>query len=287
VARYFPPESRAKMEQLVENLRTAFRHRIENVDWMSPATKKEALDKLARYKIMIGYTSEWRNYGDVTIRPDDLYGDAKSAGAASWTFELGHLGKPVDRNEWGMTPQTVNAYNNPTLNEVVFPAAILQPPFFDPKADPAINYGGIVAVIGHEMTHGFDDQEARGARGDVAGRPGVGGHHGAHGERGDREHAGGQDLQDVVDRVRADLGAEVIGDERRQDGRQQRQPHSQRREQAGAEPDAAPGLAHKPLPVGHSVLTHGAAARAPCGAAAPCGRRSPRHQIFTRSSGAM
>jgi putative endopeptidase len=158
VARYFPPESRAKMEQLVENLRTAFRHRIENVDWMSPATKKEALDKLARYKIMIGYTSEWRNYGDVTIRPDDLYGDAKSAGAASWTFELGHLGKPVDRNEWGMTPQTVNAYNNPTLNEVVFPAAILQPPFFDPKADPAINYGGIVAVIGHEMTHGFDDQ---------------------------------------------------------------------------------------------------------------------------------
>jgi len=158
VARYFPPESRAKMEQLVENLRTAFKHRIENVDWMSPATKKEALDKLARYQIKIGYTSEWRDYAAVSIKADDLYGDVLSAQEAEWAYELGHLGKPVDRKEWGMTPQTVNAYNNPTLNEVVFPAAILQPPFFDPKADPAINYGGIVAVIGHEMTHGFDDQ---------------------------------------------------------------------------------------------------------------------------------
>jgi len=158
VARYFPPESRAKMEQLVENLRTAFKHRIENVDWMSPATKTEALDKLARYQIKIGYTSEWRDYSAVSIRADDLYGDVLSAQAAEWAYELGHLGKPVDHKEWGMTPQTVNAYNNPTLNEVVFPAAILQPPFFDPKADPAINYGGIVAVIGHEMTHGFDDQ---------------------------------------------------------------------------------------------------------------------------------
>jgi putative endopeptidase len=158
VARYFPPESRAKMEQLVENLRTAFKRRIETVDWMSPATKKEALDKLARYQIKIGYTTEWRDYSAVTIKADDLYGDVKSAGEASWKYELNHLGKPVDHKEWGMTPQTVNAYNNPTLNEVVFPAAILQPPFFDPKADPAINYGGIVAVIGHEMTHGFDDQ---------------------------------------------------------------------------------------------------------------------------------
>jgi putative endopeptidase len=158
VARYFPPESRAKMQELVENLRTAFKHRIETVDWMSPATKKEALDKLARYQIKIGYTTEWRDYSAVTIKADDLYGDVKSAGEAGWAYELNHLGKPVDRKEWGMTPQTVNAYNNPTLNEVVFPAAILQPPFFDPKADPAINYGGIVAVIGHEMTHGFDDQ---------------------------------------------------------------------------------------------------------------------------------
>ena len=158
VARYFPPEARAKMEVLVENLRTAFKHRIETVDWMSPVTKKEALDKLARYQIKIGYTSEWRDYSAVNIKADDLYGDAKSAQAANWAYELGHLGKPVDRKEWGMTPQTVNAYNNSTLNEVVFPAAILQPPFFDPKADPAINYGGIVAVIGHEMTHGFDDQ---------------------------------------------------------------------------------------------------------------------------------
>jgi putative endopeptidase len=158
VARYFPPEAKAKMQELVENLRTAFKHRIETVQWMSPETKKEALDKLARYQIKIGYTSEWRDYSAVNITADDLYGDVESAVKADWAYELSHLGKPVDRKEWGMTPQTVNAYNNPTLNEVVFPAAILQPPFFDPKADPAVNYGGIVAVIGHEMTHGFDDQ---------------------------------------------------------------------------------------------------------------------------------
>jgi putative endopeptidase len=167
VARYFPPQSKAKMEALVENLRTAFAERIRKVDWMSDETKAAALDKLAKYRIEIGYTSEWRGYGDLTIRADDLFGDADRAEAANWIFERSHLGKPVDRAEWHMTPQTVNAYNNPLLNEVVFPAAILQPPFFDPDADPAVNYGGIGAVIGHEMTHGFDDQ---GRKFDATGR---------------------------------------------------------------------------------------------------------------------
>ncbi|MDE2355183.1 MAG: M13 family metallopeptidase [Alphaproteobacteria bacterium] len=158
VARYFPPSSKAQMEALVENLRQAFAARIKASDWMSEATKSAALEKLARYKIMIGYTEEWRDYSHLTIRADDLFGDALRARSANWDFEIHHLGKPVDRNQWGMTPQTVNAYNNGRLVEVVFPAAILQPPFFDPKADPAVNYGGIGAVIGHEMTHGFDDQ---------------------------------------------------------------------------------------------------------------------------------
>jgi putative endopeptidase len=167
VARYFPPASKAKMEHLVENLRAAFKARIERVDWMSPETKAQALDKLAHYQIKIGYTSEWRDYSSLEIRPDDLYGDAQRALAANWAYHRGHLGHPVDRAEWGMTPQTVNAYNNSSLNEVVFPAAILQPPFFDPSADPAVNYGGIGAVIGHEMTHGFDDQ---GRKFDATGR---------------------------------------------------------------------------------------------------------------------
>ena len=167
VARYFPPASKAKMQELVENLRAAFKRRIAANTWMSPATKVEAQEKLARYQIKIGYTSEWRGYDALDIRADDLYGDVERAQAADWAYSRGHLGRPVDRAEWHMTPQTVNAYNNPTLNEVVFPAAILQPPFFDPTADPAVNYGGIVAVIGHEMTHGFDDQ---GRKFDATGR---------------------------------------------------------------------------------------------------------------------
>ncbi len=167
VARYFPPASKAKMEELVENLRAAFKARIERVDWMSPATRAAALEKLAGYKIMIGYTDHWRDYGGLEIRADDLFGDAERSLAANWRFDREHLGRVVDRGEWGMTPQTVNAYNSSSLNEVVFPAAILQPPFFDPDADPAINYGGIVAVIGHEMTHGFDDQ---GRKFDATGR---------------------------------------------------------------------------------------------------------------------
>ena len=158
VARYFPPSSKAKMEALVENLRAAFRARIEGSDWMSPQTRQAALEKLANYKIMVGYTSKWRDYSSLKISADDLYGDARRARAANWDFTRGLLGHPVDRDLWGMTPQTVNAYNAGPKVEVVFPAAILQPPFFDPNADPAVNYGGIGAVIGHEMTHGFDDQ---------------------------------------------------------------------------------------------------------------------------------
>ena len=158
VAQYFPPASKAKMQQLVADLKTAFRHRIENLTWMSPQTKAEALRKLAGYTIKIGYPDHFRDYSRLTIRPDDLTGDVERSAAFEWARQVRRLNKPVDKSEWGMTPQTVNAYNNPVWNEVVFPAAILQPPFFDPNADPAINYGAIGGVIGHEMTHGFDDE---------------------------------------------------------------------------------------------------------------------------------
>jgi putative endopeptidase len=158
VARYFPPESKAKMEALIANLKTALGHRIENLEWMSPATKKEALRKLANYDVQVGYPKKWRDYSGLEIRADDLYGNVERSEAFEWAYQRDRLHKPVDKDEWLMTPQTVNAYNNPDFNEVVFPAAILQPPFFNPKADPAVNYGAIGAVIGHEMTHGFDDQ---------------------------------------------------------------------------------------------------------------------------------
>jgi putative endopeptidase len=158
VERYFPPESKAKMLQLTAELKAAFRARLENLTWMSPETKAEALKKLANYTIRIGYPDKWRDYSALTIRADDLYGDEDRSEAFEWARQVGRLHKPVDKAEWDMTPQTVNAYNMPVFNEVVFPAAILQPPFFDPKADPAINYGGIGGVIGHEMTHGFDDE---------------------------------------------------------------------------------------------------------------------------------
>ena len=158
VARYFPPESKAKMEALIGDLRTALAARIERVDWMSPATKAKALEKLSKLTVKVGYPSKWRDYSALTIRPDDLYGDVERGAAFEWRRQVKRLDDPVDRSEWGMTPQTVNAYYNPLQNEIVFPAAILQPPFFDPAADPAVNFGGIGAVIGHEMTHGFDDQ---------------------------------------------------------------------------------------------------------------------------------
>ncbi|MFZ5668554.1 MAG: M13 family metallopeptidase [Pseudomonadota bacterium] len=158
VEAYFPPESKAKMEQLVANLRVAMKARIDRLDWMSPETRARAQAKLSTFMVKIGYPNKWRDYSDLTIRADDLYGNVERAAAFNWAFEVDKLGKPVDRDEWGMFPQTVNAYYNPTLNEIVFPAAILQPPFFDPEADDAVNYAGIGAVIGHEISHGFDDE---------------------------------------------------------------------------------------------------------------------------------
>ena len=161
VAAYFPPESKAKAEKLVSDLLTAMKGRIEKLDWMTPETKARAQAKLATFMVKIGYPDKWRDYSALVIKGDDLYGNMQRINAFNWAYETGKLGKPVDRAEWGMFPQTVNAYYNPTMNEIVFPAAILQPPFFDPDADAAINYGGIGAVIGHEISHGFDDQGAK------------------------------------------------------------------------------------------------------------------------------
>ena len=158
VARYFPPESKAKMEKLVADLRSALEIRIRNLPWMSAETKAKALEKLAKFRVKIGYANKWLNYDSLTVDAGDLYGNAQRAGEFAWLDNIRKLDKPVDREEWGMTPQTVNAYYSQTGNEIVFPAAILQPPFFDPDADPAVNYGGIGGVIGHEIGHGFDDQ---------------------------------------------------------------------------------------------------------------------------------
>jgi putative endopeptidase len=161
VEAYFPPESKAKMLALVGDIRTAMQARIEKLDWMSPETKAKAQAKLAQLRVKIGYPDKWRDYSGLTIKDGDLYGDATRAVAFDYEFRASRLGGPVDKTEWGMTPPTINAYYNPTGNEIVFPAAILQPPFFDPDGDPAINYGGIGGVIGHELTHGFDDQGRR------------------------------------------------------------------------------------------------------------------------------
>ena len=158
VALYFPPSSKAKMDTLVGNLRTALGGRIRNLSWMAPATKQEALAKLAHFNVKVGYPDKWRDYTGLVVQPGDLVGNAERAQRFEWDYRRNRLGNPVDKAEWGMTPQTVNAYYNSVKNEIVFPAAILQAPFFDPKADDAVNYGGIGAVIGHEITHGFDDQ---------------------------------------------------------------------------------------------------------------------------------
>jgi putative endopeptidase len=166
VARYFPAESKVKMDQLVANLRTAMGARIEGLGWMAPATKAEALKKLQGFTVKIGYPDKWRDYSGLQVVPGDLAGNAERASRFEWDYRRNRIDQPVDKAEWGMTPQTVNAYYNSTKNEIVFPAAILQPPFFDPAADPAVNYGGIGAVIGHEITHGFDDQ---GRKSDYAG----------------------------------------------------------------------------------------------------------------------
>ncbi|PIB29033.1 peptidase M13 [Maribacter sp. 4U21] len=156
VKRHFPPEAKEDMETLVENLLKAYEVSIKDLDWMSEATKKEALDKLSKFTPKIGYPDEWKSY-DIDINPDDLFGNLRRSSLMEYNRELAKLGQPIDKDEWGMTPQTVNAYYNPTMNEIVFPAAILQPPFFDLDAEDAVNYGAIGAVIGHEIGHGFDD----------------------------------------------------------------------------------------------------------------------------------
>ncbi|HYL02825.1 MAG TPA: M13 family metallopeptidase [Steroidobacteraceae bacterium] len=161
VERYFPPTSKQQMLELVENLRAAYAEHIENLPWMSAATKKVALEKLAAFHPKIGYPDKWRDYSTLEIVGGDAFGNATRAAVFEWQRQVKRMGQPTDRGEWGMTPQTINAYYNPTFNEVVFPAAILQPPFFDPNADPAVNYGGIGGVIGHEMGHGFDDQGSK------------------------------------------------------------------------------------------------------------------------------
>jgi predicted metalloendopeptidase len=146
------------MEALVKNLIEAYRKDIDTLDWMGPESKKGAQDKLAKLMPKIGYPDKWRDYSTLTIAKDDLLGNIARANAFEYQRNLNKLGKPIDRTEWGMTPQTVNAYYNPAMNEIVFPAAILQPPFFNVKADDAVNYGGIGGVIGHEISHGFDDE---------------------------------------------------------------------------------------------------------------------------------
>jgi putative endopeptidase len=161
VAKVFPPAAKERMGQLVANLIEAYRRDIQSLEWMGPETKKKALEKLAKFTPKIGYPETWRDYSKLAIKRDDLVGNMKRASAFENDRQVGKLGKPVDRSEWMMTPQTVNAYYNSGMNEIVFPAAILQPPFFDLEADDAVNYGGIGAVIGHEIGHGFDDQGSK------------------------------------------------------------------------------------------------------------------------------
>ncbi len=158
VKEHFPAERKARMEELVKNLIVAYGQSIDNLEWMSPTTKKEARAKLAKFTPKIGYPDKWRDYSKLSIKRDDLVGNAMRTATFRYNYQLNKLGKLVDRTEWGMTPQTVNAYYRSTTNEIVFPAAILQPPFFDMRADDAVNYGAIGAVIGHEIGHGFDDK---------------------------------------------------------------------------------------------------------------------------------
>ena len=158
VERHFPPSHKSAMEALVGRLIEAYHQSISSLEWMSPATRERALEKLALFTPKIGYPVRWRDYSAVEVVPGDVLASVRSVERADMAYSLSKLTKPVDRDEWHMTPQTVNAYYNPTMNEIVFPAAILQPPFFDPQADDAVNYAGIGAVIGHEIGHGFDDQ---------------------------------------------------------------------------------------------------------------------------------
>ncbi|MEZ7499669.1 M13 family metallopeptidase [Flavobacterium sp. Arc3] len=158
VEKHFSPEAKEKVSFLVKNLIKAYEESIKKLDWMSPETKKQALDKVSKFTVKIGYPDKWRDYSSLKIIKNDYFGNQQRATAFEYNRQLNKLGKAVDRTEWGMTPQTVNAYYNPPLNEIVFPAAILQPPFYDASVEDAVNYGGIGAVIGHEIGHGFDDQ---------------------------------------------------------------------------------------------------------------------------------
>ncbi|MDP3669206.1 MAG: M13-type metalloendopeptidase [Telluria sp.] len=158
VEKYFPAERKVRMQVLVKNLLDAYKQSIDTLDWMGPETKKEAQAKLAKFTPKIGYPNKWRDYSALTIKPGDLVGNIMRARSFAYNRNIAKLGKPIDREEWGMTPQTVNAYYNSSMNEIVFPASILQPPFFDMRADDAVNYGAIGAVIGHEISHGFDDK---------------------------------------------------------------------------------------------------------------------------------
>jgi len=161
VTRHFSPEDKARMEEVVDNLLKAFESSIDQLTWMTPTTKQRAKEKLAKITTKIGYPEKWRDYSQLEIRSDDLVGNMMRSARHEYAYMTGKLGQPVDRLEWGMTPQTVNAYYNSSKNEIVFPAAILQPPFFIAEADDAVNYGGIGAVIGHEISHAFDDQGSK------------------------------------------------------------------------------------------------------------------------------
>jgi putative endopeptidase len=167
VARYFPPEAKAKIQQLVANLLKAYEADIRTLTWMTPATQAKALEKIRRFTPKVGYPDKWRDYSALSIVPGELIEDMSNAVVFEWNRELKRIDSAVDRGEWDMTPPTNNAYYNPTLNEIVFPAGILQPPYFDPNADDAVNYGEIGATIGHEISHGFDDQ---GSKYDASGR---------------------------------------------------------------------------------------------------------------------
>ena len=158
VAAHFPPESKRRMEALVANLLATYRESIATLDWMSPATREQALTKLAKFRVKVGYPTRWIDYSALNIDPTDLLGNVMRARRFEDARQIAKLGQPIDREEWGMTPQTVNAYYDATMNEIVFPAAYLQPPNFTPEADDAANYGAIGATIGHEISHGFDDE---------------------------------------------------------------------------------------------------------------------------------
>jgi putative endopeptidase len=161
VEKYFPPASRARMMEMIDNIKAVMRDRLQKVDWMTQATREKALAKFDRFSPMIGYPDKWRDYSSVEIKPDDYYGNVIRSSLFESRRVIRRTGQKVDKREWGMTPPTVNAYFSPVTNQIVFPAGILQPPFFHADLDDAVNYGAIGSVIGHEITHGFDDQGRR------------------------------------------------------------------------------------------------------------------------------